>query len=64
MQTNVGNIDKIVRIALGAAILSLVFVGPETPFGWVGLVLIVTGFMNFCPLYSVLGFRTNKPKAG
>ena len=52
MSTNVGGIDKILRIIIGLILLSLVFVGPQTPWGWIGIVPLVTGLINWCPLYS------------
>jgi Protein of unknown function (DUF2892) len=60
MKANVGGIDKVLRIVVGLAVLSLVFVLPEPTRWWglVGLVPLLTGFMNFCPLYSILGLNT------
>jgi hypothetical protein len=57
---NIGSADKIFRIIVGIAVLSLAFIGPATPWGYVGIVLIVTGFMNFCPLYTLFKFNTRK----
>ncbi len=56
--TNVGGIDRVLRIVVGLVLIALVFVGPQTPWGWLGLVPLLTGFMRTCPLYSVLGVRT------
>ena len=58
MSTNVGGIDKILRIVTGLILLSLVFVGPRTAWGWIGIVPLATGLINWCPLYSLLGFTT------
>jgi Na+/proline symporter len=55
---NAGNVDRIVRIFVGLALISLVFVGPRTPWGLVGLVLVGTGALGFCPLYRVFGITT------
>jgi hypothetical protein len=55
---NEGTVDRALRVVVGVAVLSLVFVGPETAWGWVGLVPLVTGFAGFCPLYSILGVNT------
>lgn len=57
-KTNVGSVDRILRIVLGLGLLSLVFVGPQTPLGWFGLVPLLTGVMSSCPLYSVLGWSS------
>jgi hypothetical protein len=62
--TNEGTIDRAVRIVLGLGILSLVFVGPQSPLGYLGLVLLGTGLIGFCPLYKVFGLSTcPTPKA-
>jgi len=58
MQRNEGTIDRAMRIIAGLGILSLVFVGPQTPWGWIGLVPLVTGLVGVCPVYSLLGIRT------
>ena len=55
---NVGMIDRVLRVVAGLAILSLVFVGPRSAWGWVGLVPLLTGLVSFCPLYTLLGIRT------
>jgi hypothetical protein len=55
---NEGTIDRALRVVFGLVVLSLVFVGPQTAWGWVGLVPLVTGLVGFCPLYSVLGINT------
>jgi hypothetical protein len=56
---NVGNLDRIIRTVLGVILLSLVFVGPQTPWGWLGLIPLVTGLISFCPLYFIAKQRTN-----
>ena len=61
---NEGTIDRVARVALGLAVLSLVFVGPQTPWAWIGLVPIVTGLAGWCPLYTVLGINTCNIKRG
>ena len=55
---NVGTADRILRVAIGAALISLAFVGPRTPWGYVGLVPLVTAFAGTCPLYSLFGIRS------
>jgi hypothetical protein len=56
--TNEGTIDRAIRIVLGLGLLSLVFVGPQSPLGYLGLVPLATGLIGFCPLYKVLGLST------
>jgi hypothetical protein len=60
MNANVGTIDKVIRVIIGTALISLVFVGPQTPWGWIGVVPIVTALVSFCPLYTILGIKTCK----
>ena len=57
-KTNVGGIDRAARIVLGLVLIALVFVGPQTPFGWIGVVPLLTGLMRTFPLYSLLGKNT------
>ncbi len=57
-KTNVGSIDRILRIMLGIGLLSLVFIGPKTPLGWIGLMPLLTGLMSTCPLYSIIGWNS------
>ncbi|MES2700839.1 MAG: DUF2892 domain-containing protein [Pseudomonadota bacterium] len=57
-KTNVGSIDQILRIILGVVLIALVFVGPQTPWGWLGLIPLATGFLRTCPLYSLVGINT------
>lgn len=58
MKPNEGMIDRGLRIAVGAGVLSLAFVGPQTPWGYVGLIPLLTGLVGFCPLYAILGINT------
>lgn len=60
MQQNIGTVDKAIRILLGLALLALVFVGPQTPWGWIGAPVILIALVGMCPLYSVLGISTCK----
>jgi hypothetical protein len=58
--TNVGGIDRALRIVVGLALIALVFVGPQTPWGWLGIIPLATGFLRTCPAYSLLGINTCK----
>jgi len=55
---NEGKIDRVLRVIVGAALLSLVFVGPQTAWGWIGLVPLLTGLIGNCPVYSLFGLNT------
>jgi hypothetical protein len=58
MPQNVGSIDRVLRIVLGLALISLVFVGPQTPWGWIGVILVGSGLIGFCPAYRLIGVNT------
>jgi len=58
MKANEGTIDRILRIILGLALISIVFVGPQTPWGWIGVIPLVTGLVGMCPLYAILGINS------
>ena len=58
LPTNAGTPDRVVRAALGLAVLSLAFVGPMTPLGYLGLIPLFTAAMGSCPVYTVFGFST------
>lgn len=58
MSQNVGGIDRILRIVVGAVLLALVFVGPQTVWGWIGVVPLVTGLVGWCPAYLPFGLKT------
>ena len=55
---NEGNLDRILRVVVGAVAISLVFVGPQSAWGWLGVVPLVTGLVGNCPVYSLLGINT------
>ena len=59
MPTNEGTADRALRVVLGIAILSLAFVGPRTPWGYLGFVPLLTGVFGFCPLYTLLHIKTS-----
>ena len=51
-------IERVLRVVVGFGILSLAFVGPKTPWAYLGLVPIVTGLLGSCPLYTLFGVST------
>jgi len=57
---NMGTVDRALRIVVGLAILSLVFVGPQTLWGLLGLIPIATGALGSCPAYLPFGIKTCK----
>ncbi|MDH4981978.1 DUF2892 domain-containing protein [Hyphomicrobium sp. D-2] len=58
MIKNIGTWDRALRITLGLVLLSLVFVGPQTLWGLVGFVPLLTGLARVCPAYSITGVST------
>jgi hypothetical protein len=62
MKINEGSIDRIVRIVAGLVLISLVFIGPQSPWGWIGVVPLATGLIGWCPAYTLFGIDTCKMK--
>ncbi len=60
MKTNVGSLDRAVRVVVGLGLLSLLFLleGQIRFVGLVGLVPLLTATLGFCPLYTLLGLST------
>ena len=56
--TNEHVIERAVRVIVGLGVLSLVFIGPKTWWGLLGIMPLMTGLMGSCPMYSVLGIST------
>jgi Protein of unknown function (DUF2892) len=63
MKTNVGGIDRILRIVLGLALIALALTGTIGLWGWIGLVPLATAAVGFCPAYPLLGISTCAVKA-
>ncbi len=58
MKSNVGGIDRVLRIVVGLALIALTLTGAIGVWGWIGLLPLATAAMGFCPLYTVLGFSS------
>lgn len=63
MQTNIGTIDRTIRIVAGLALIATVFVGPQNALGWIGLIPMVTALIGWCPAYTVID-RPNEATHG
>jgi hypothetical protein len=66
MKKNMGSLDRTLRIIAGLVLILLVFVGPQTPWGWLGLILIGTSLVSWCPLYipfKISTIKKNKPES-
>lgn len=57
-KTNVGTVDRALRAIVGLVLISLTVIGPQTPWGWVGLVPLATAFIGWCPAYLPIGLNT------
>ncbi|PKN59504.1 MAG: DUF2892 domain-containing protein [Deltaproteobacteria bacterium HGW-Deltaproteobacteria-14] len=55
---NEGTVDRALRVIVGVALILMVFVGPKTLWGLVGVIPLATGLLGSCPLYTLLGMRT------
>ncbi|MCC6623243.1 MAG: DUF2892 domain-containing protein [Deltaproteobacteria bacterium] len=55
---NTHPIERVIRVVVGLALLALVFVGPKTPLGLLGIIPLATGALGTCPLYTLLGIST------
>lgn len=58
MVRNEASWDRAARVVLGLLVLALVFVGPQTWWGLLGLVPLLTGLVGYCPLYQLVGLST------
>lgn len=62
MKSNVGGIDRIVRIVVGLVLIGLTLAGQIGAWGWIGIVPLATGALGWCPPYSLLGINTCKTR--
>lgn len=62
-KTNVGTLDRILRIALGLVLIALAGTGTVGAWGWIGLLLVATGALRVCPAYLPFGWNTCNTKS-
>ena len=62
MKANVGGVDKVLRMVVGVALIAWAAMGGPA-WAWIGVVALLTGLFNFCPLYGLLGINTCKPRS-
>ena len=53
-----GILTEFLRLALGVGLIALVFIGPKTAWGWIGLIPILTALTRICPVYSLMGLSS------
>ncbi|HHB83697.1 MAG TPA: DUF2892 domain-containing protein [Devosia sp.] len=62
-KSNVGSVDRIIRIVLGLVLIGAFFMFPDSQWRWaflIGVVPLATALMGSCPIYSVFGIKTKK----
>ena len=62
MKTNVGGIDRILRIVIGLVLIGLTVTGTIGAWGWLGIVPLATGAIGWCPPYAIFGWNTCSAK--
>lgn len=60
MSKNIGKLDRTLRIGAGLALIALSATETLGPWGWIGVVPLVTGLSGWCPAYTLLGIKTCK----
>ena len=60
MKKNIGGVDRAIRIIAGIGIVSLAFVGPQSPWAYLGIIPLATGLVGWCPPYALFGFSPCK----
>jgi len=63
MKSNVGGIDRILRIVLGIVLIGLTVSGNIGVWGWLGIVPLATGAIGWCPPYAIFGWNTCSTKS-
>ncbi len=63
MKTNIGSIERILRIVIGLALVVATAMGQLPVWGYIGIVPLATGLMGWCPPYAIFGISTCKTKA-
>ena len=58
MKVNTGNIERIIRVVAGLALIGLALTGRIGIWGWIGVMPVATGLIGVCPAYSLLGINT------
>jgi hypothetical protein len=58
MTKNIHNVERVVRVAVGLGLTSMAFIGPASPWFFLGLIPVATGLLGWCPPYAMLGIST------
>ena len=62
MRRNIGSTDRAIRFIIGIGLLALVFTGPRTAWGYLGLLPLFTAVIGYCPLYHILRISTDRTR--
>jgi hypothetical protein len=60
---NVGNIDRMIRAAVGVLLIASLFFGGHWVGALIGVVLLTTAWFRFCPAYALFDFSTDNTEA-
>lgn len=60
MPTNIGRADRGIRVLIGVALILLAVAGPKSPWGYLGILPLLTGLFGSCPFYSLVGMSTRR----
>ena len=63
MKSNVGGIDRVLRIVIGLVLIGLAATGTVGLWGYVGIVPLATGAIGWCPPYAIFGWNTCSVKS-
>lgn len=63
MSINMGAADRVIRAIIGVVLIALVFIGPQTMWGWIGVIPLATALIGNCPAYSLIGIKTCKARS-
>ncbi|MBL4895059.1 MAG: DUF2892 domain-containing protein [Emcibacter sp.] len=58
MKSNVGGLDRLLRIIVGVLLIISALTGYFTPWGWIGVVPVVTALVGWCPAYIIFGLNS------
>ncbi|MHB8354020.1 MAG: YgaP family membrane protein [Burkholderiales bacterium] len=58
MDKNVGGIDRVLRVVVGAALMAAAATGKIGEWGWIGVLPLLTGVFGFCGAYKLIGLST------
>nr|WP_096702774.1 DUF2892 domain-containing protein [Magnetospirillum sp. 15-1] len=61
MEANMGGKDRLIRVAVGLVMIGLAMVNLIGPWGWIGIVPLVSAGLGWCPVYMLIGLSTRTP---